>query len=218
VLLLDDGSTDATADIAGSFGFVDYRRQDDLEMDEGRDRTALYRWALELEPEWILTLDGDEALAPGAAEQILRAVEMVPASTNIFEMILAVMATPPDVNAPKRFSGPSPLAFWKMGRAFRVKDADVEYSFTSKHENNLHCGCVPKMLRYEKIKLNACILYYGYESPEAVEKKRAFYGEHDPANLPRVEMLWRERAKCGRAAIGDRLDAREMGITGTVTF
>lgn len=36
VVLLDDGSTDATADIVRDFGFVHYHRQDDLQMDGTR--------------------------------------------------------------------------------------------------------------------------------------------------------------------------------------
>lgn len=218
VVLLDDGSTDATADIARSFGFVDYRRQDDLPMDEGRDRTALYRWALEYEPEWIFTLDGDEVLDPPSVERMLRAMKYAESDINVFGVYLAVMASKPDARPLMRYNGAEPHGYWYMDRMFRVRDADRDYEFTSNFENNLHCGCVPAMRERKKQRLNVWIQYYGYESPAVIEKKRAFYREHDPVNFPRVEQMWEARMKCGRAAIRRDLDAREMGITRTVTY
>ncbi|MCP4898889.1 MAG: glycosyltransferase [bacterium] len=220
VVLLDDGSTDATADIVRSFGDVHYHWQDGLPMDEGRDRTALYRWALELEPEWILTLDGDEVLDGPSANRILAAMNGAPDDVNVFEVFMAVMASP--VDAPQKqqrwFNGPSPLRFWSMDRMFRVRDADKDYKFMSNFDNNLHCGCVPDMRAREKRKLNAWIKYYGYESPEALERKRAFYSEHDPANFPRVEEMWRERVKQGVTTWRDGPCCRELSITGTVEY
>ena len=75
IVLLDDGSTDATPSMVGRRRDVHYHRQDDMELDEGRDRTALYKWALELDPDWIFTLDGDEMLAREGAEQMVLATQ-----------------------------------------------------------------------------------------------------------------------------------------------
>jgi glycosyltransferase involved in cell wall biosynthesis len=218
VVLLDDGSDDATPDIAQGFDFVDYHRQDIEPMDEGPARTKMYQLALELEPEWIFTLDGDEALDPMCAERMLRAMDMAPDDVNVFDMFLAVMATSPEVPRQLRYAGASPMAYWSMGRLFRVRDAHREHEFYSKAPFNLHCGCVPEMYDRKSEKLNAWLLYYGYESKEAVAKKRVFYMEHDPARLPQSEAMWRARAKCGRVGIGKGVDAREIGITRTVTY
>ena len=49
VVVLDDGSTDDTAAICRSVSFVNYHWQLGLEMDEGRDRTYLYKEALKLQ-------------------------------------------------------------------------------------------------------------------------------------------------------------------------
>ena len=78
IIVLDDGSTDSTSDIISSFDGLDYHRQDDMGMDEGRDRTFLYKEALKLEPGWIFTLDGDEELDSATPERMKRAVERCP--------------------------------------------------------------------------------------------------------------------------------------------
>ena len=218
VVLLDDGSTDSTPDIARGFDFVDYHRQDDEPMDEGRDRTALYGWALDLEPEWIFTLDGDEVLDPPSVDRMLGAMDLAPDDVNVFRMFLAVMATDVGNPNPARYAGPSPVGHWSMARMFRVRDADRAHEFTSNFSNNLHCGCVPEMYDRTTQKLNAWIRYYGYESADAVGKKRVFYRENDPVNFPRVDRIWRARRACGRVGISRGLSAPEMGITRTVTY
>jgi glycosyltransferase involved in cell wall biosynthesis len=209
VVLLDDGSTDATPDIARRFRFVDYHRQDDLQMDEGRDRTALYRWALEKEPQWIFTLDGDEVLHETTPRKMLRAVKYAPSKVNVFKMFLAVMASAPKAQKEYWYNGPSPLRWWQMDRMFRVRDADDMHEFSSNFDNNLHCGCVPAMELRSAQHLNAWIKYYGYESMAAVARKRRFYSEHDPANFLKVERMWRERAKQGAGVFPKKPCCRE---------
>ena len=182
-------------------------------MDEGRDRTALYRWALELEPEWVFTLDGDEVLDSAATLQILRAMDKAPHDVNVFGFQLVVMATEPNIPMQKRYTETA-----QIDRAFRVRDADPTHIFESGNPRGLHCGAIPKMIDRKKQKLNTWILHYGYSSPAAVEKRRAFYGEHDPENFQRLERMWRERARSGVVALRCDLNAQEMGITGTVTY
>ena len=216
VVVLDDGSTDHTGDIARRLRFVHYHRQDDLPMDEGRDRTRLYRWALELEPDWIFTLDGDEVLHESTPEKMKRAAKRCADDVNVFSMYLAVMASPLRAQKEMWVSGPKRL--WSMGRLFRVAAADPKHEFTSDYENNLHCGCVPVMEREHKEQLNAWIKYYGYESPEAVEKKRVFYSKHDPAHFPQQARMWASRVKQGKAGFPANPCCQELGITGTVQY
>jgi glycosyltransferase involved in cell wall biosynthesis len=210
IIVLDDGSTDGTPDILSSFDGLDYHRQDDLPMDEGRDRTFLYRKALELEPDWVFTLDGDEELDSATPERMHRAIERCPDEVNVFEMFLAVM-----------YGGRSwrgPRSAWKMGRLFRVRDAVEDYEFTSGYGNNLHCGCVPEMRAFHRERLNAWIKYWGYENPEAVARKLEFYKEHDPEHYPAIVKREKRRARMKWVEWKDGLDAREIGIHGTVIY
>lgn len=221
IVLLDDGSTDATPDIVRSFGDVHYHRQDDLPMDEGRDRTALYRWALELDPEWIFCLDGDEVLDPVGAQQVVLATEQAPETANTFKLNLAVMATPITARIQHRFIGHVPGAVWSQIRCVRARDMVRDYEYSSTFEHNLHCGFIPDIVpgvKWHPIRLNAWIRYYGYESPGAVEKKRAFYVKNSPQQLPRFERIQRARARLGTRKWKDGPDCRAMGITGTVTY
>jgi glycosyltransferase involved in cell wall biosynthesis len=214
VFVLDDGSTDRTPEICSQWGIY-YERQDDMPMDEGRDRTMLYRWALEYEPDWIFTLDGDEVLAQ--PDRLLAAAALAPDDVNVFGMWLAVMASP--VEGPHKWYGPmQPEGAWFMDRMFRVRDADSDHIFESNFGNNLHCGCVPLMHNRKRELLNAWIRYYGYESPDAVERKRAFYSTHDVNNFPRVNDLWERRRKLRAVPWSDSADCREMGIHRTVIY
>jgi glycosyltransferase involved in cell wall biosynthesis len=232
IVLLDDGSTDSTPDIVRGFGNVHYHRQDDMPMDEGRDRTALYRWALELDPDWIFTLDGDEVLCRMTPRRMKAAMEYAPEHVSVFKMFLAVMASPVGSDPPQKrwYRGGSPFGYWDHDRLFRVSDADRDHEFTGRGDGNLHCGCVPairdgggyteaRRLGENRIqRLNAWIEYYGYESPEAIAKKRAFYKEHDPLRYPNVEQRLATRLKNGPCGFPNRIDCREIGITKTVSY
>ena len=210
IIVLDDGSTDSTPNILSSFDGLDYYRQDDLPMDEGRDRTFIYKKALEIEPGWVFTLDGDEVLDSVTPDRMLRAIERCPDSVNVFEMYLGVMW------GGKSWRGPR--SAWWMARMFRVRDAVEDYEFTSDYGNNLHCGCVPEMRVYHREKLNAWIKYFGYECHSAVEKKLAFYKEHDPEHYPAIVKREAKRARMGFRDWVEGLDAREIGIHGTVIY
>jgi hypothetical protein len=184
-----------------------------MDLDEGRDRTKLYRWALELKPDWIFTLDGDEMLASEGAEQMVRATEQAPNDVNVYQMFMAIMSSR---NA--RYTGPEPFAFWYMPRFFRVRDAVKKHKFTSQFDYNMHCGCVPEMKNEKRLRLNAWIKYYGYESGEAIKKKLEFYKANDPQHYKHLLTLIRGRVALKRELWNDSPDCREIGITGTVTY
>jgi len=217
IIVLDDGSTDKTQDILQEFAKdesnkIEYHRQDDRPMDEGRDRTFIYKEALKKGPDWIFTLDGDERLDPTTPERMFRAIHNCPDEVNVFEMMLAVMAG----ERGQHWYG-APWA-WSMDRLFRVKSAYRTHKFTSNFKNNLHCGCVPKMKDYNKQKLNAWIQYFGYETNEAVQKKLNFYQQHDPVNFARVKSRALDRKTYPVHASSKNPDARECGIHGTVIY
>ena len=72
VLVVDDGSTDETAAIAGSYGeAVSCLRQDNAGVSAARNRAAR-----EVNTEWVLFLDADDLLLPDALEQLCRLAEV----------------------------------------------------------------------------------------------------------------------------------------------
>lgn len=72
IVVLDDGSTDATPEICLSFPLVKlYRRETSLFLlDESRLRHELWAYAVAGNPEWILALDADEFLEARAAYEL----------------------------------------------------------------------------------------------------------------------------------------------------
>jgi glycosyltransferase involved in cell wall biosynthesis len=214
IVYLDDGSTDGTAGIARSFENIHYFRQDDLPLDEGRDRSFLLRKALEINPQWILSLDGDEELTPRCAEQLLRVPAFAPPEITGLEPMFVVMWGDDEYIPAAKFVWPQP-------RAFRVSALNgKDFQFYSSFRHNFHCGAVPKNLEpYNVVKLNGFIKYWGYDTKAACEKKLKFYQEYDGVFTGNhTKNLIRERMRAAKNKWQGDLDAREMGIMDTMTF
>ncbi len=217
IIVLDDGSDDATASIVSGFDAVTCLRQDDVSMDEGRDRTLLYREAIKTGAAWYFTLDGDEVLADPTAAHMLRAVEQCPDDVNVLGMWLAVMAS--EIDQPPKWYGPmQPEGAWRMDRLIRLRDADPDHEFTSGNKYNLHCGVTPTMRELKKQTLNTWIKYYGYETPERAARKAAFYEAHDENNYGNTRALLTRRAKLRGVAWNENTSDNGLGIAGTVTY
>ena len=88
IVLLDDGSTDKTAEIARSFHRVKYINYGKPEMDEAKDRHALIEAAMEYKPEWVLTIDGDEILPERTCDLIRQHTFMELPGVNVLRLAI----------------------------------------------------------------------------------------------------------------------------------
>lgn len=66
IVVLDDASTDDTAEVCRQLGAEVRSRPSTGFAEEWRLRDQLWRWACSLQPEWIVVLDADEVLRGGS--------------------------------------------------------------------------------------------------------------------------------------------------------
>lgn len=57
-----------------------------MPFDETRDKNTLLKMALEENPDFILTIDGDEVLQPGAKEILFEELEILYPEADVFEL------------------------------------------------------------------------------------------------------------------------------------
>ena len=177
IVILDDGSTDRTPEICQSFPkVVRYERQDIEETDEVRDKNKLLRWTLELEPDWILALDGDEVLEDLAVSTVRQAMALCPeeVSSLSFEFLFLW-----DGETQYRMDGKYADTFHP--RLFRVskKNRANLLFLPSVHGGNFHCGSLPKNLKGEELRLDIKVKHYGYFDREQRMAKYAYYQRID---------------------------------------
>jgi hypothetical protein len=142
--------------------------------DEARDKNWLLDHAMELSPEWCVFIDGDEMLAPGAVEDVRKA--MTPAETCLSLRVFYLWDREDQV----RWDGVygdfhRESIFRPNGSRFEVKPGCP----------NFHCGNVPYGARRKRTVLQAPLLHFGYLHREDRERKFDWYNQQDPNN-------WRE--------------------------
>ena len=86
IVIIDNGSTDDTVKICKSFPKVtEIIDQHSLPYDDTRDKNTLLKTALESDPDFVLTLDGDEVLQIEAKDLLLEELTMLYTDTPVFE-------------------------------------------------------------------------------------------------------------------------------------
>lgn len=173
VVLFDDHSTDDTARIAQC------ARPDIIVVPspfhglaEARDKNYLLDHARDLSPDWIVHLDGDEALTPGVA----RFLHDHEPDVDLVECRFSYLW---DSEDQVRTDGVYGKFF--ATRLFRYRP---NCCFTSINRSEFHCGSYPSK-GYGCARRMRCeepILHYGYFDAQLRAHKFAFYNEHDPGN------------------------------------
>jgi O-antigen biosynthesis protein len=179
IVILDDGSTDNTVEVCQSFSnVVDIYQQKDLQIDEHRDRTRLLKMALDQDPDYLLTMDGDEVILPTSKDILLEEINVLYPQKFMFQFQFLYMW---DKFNQYRYDGLY-SNIWQ-NRLMKIKGQSKDLSFkTSKYGSNFHMGSLPSnTIDYENsIKSNVKILHYGYFDQKLRETKFEFYSKNDP--------------------------------------
>ncbi|ACX52248.1 glycosyl transferase family 2 [Ammonifex degensii KC4] len=187
LVVLDDGSTDATPEICRRHPKVaEYLYQEESVLDEARDKNRLLKMALQLEPDWILALDGDEVLEDAAPEIIRREIALIdPVEPQFVAFALQILYFWDD---PLTFRCEPSLYgdFWQV-RLFTTWGQDVtRLTFLpTSHGGNLHCGSVPANLTGRARFIDVKVKHYGYLSAETRQRKKEWYATRDPEAFAR---------------------------------
>ena len=182
IIILDDGSTDKTLEICSKYDeIVDIHHQENLPFDETRDKNIMLKMALKRNPEFILTLDGDEILQPNAKNILFDELDTLYPETPMYEFqLLNIFDTPTQY----RFDGIYGMQWAK--KLLRVSKQKPDLHFDGTPEpGNAHCPSVPQnsIGHQNSVRSNVKILHYGYYDKSQRQEKYEFINKLDPNNV-----------------------------------
>jgi glycosyltransferase involved in cell wall biosynthesis len=178
VYILNDHSTDATAEIARSFYDVSVFDSPFDDFSETRDKQYLLQQiAAEDKPDFVICIDGDEELEP-AGEHKIRSLCRRPQVNAAFFRVIYLWDEPNKWRTDgiySRFSRPSLFRFITDPRAqtFRSLYGD---------DTTLHCTNVPSILVPYAIHTDINLLHWGYFDKSTRIRKYEWYNQIDPNN------------------------------------
>ncbi|HEX4278309.1 MAG TPA: glycosyltransferase family 2 protein [Bryobacteraceae bacterium] len=169
IVVMDDHSVDGTRELCARIPGVEALRSPFEGLDEARDKN----WLLDQvgPSEWILAIDGDEVLAPGAQTALFAAMNSP--ATCLSLPILYLWDSEDQIRVDGVYGR------FRRESAFRPNGARFE---STRHGGNFHCGNVPSALRGARQPVNAPLLHLGYMNREDRLRKFSWYNEQDPGN------------------------------------
>jgi len=180
IIVLDDGSTDDTVQICEKCPeVVKILHQENMPFDETRDKNALYEEAKKRNPDFILTMDGDEIFPPNIQHILLDEIKNNP-QVNIFEFqTLFIWDKPNQYRSDGIYQNT-----WQK-RLLRMKPQPSDLHFDGMpYPGNMHCPQIPqKSIGYDTpFQSKVIFLHYGYYDENLRQTKYKFYTKKDPNN------------------------------------
>ena len=180
IVVIDNGSTDNTVKICKSFPkVVEVRNQHSLPFDDTRDKNTLLQMALERDPDYVLTLDGDEILQVDAKDLFFEELTILYPEKAIFEFEFLYMWDKPDQY---RYDGSYSMEWF--GRLLKIspQPADLKFDPTN-YPGNGHCPHLPqKSVGLNKsVRSRMKIFHYGFFDEGLRQEKFQRYNRDYPS-------------------------------------
>ena len=182
IIVLDDNSTDNTVEICSGFDKVtDIIKQKELSLDETRDRNYLFEKARKLDPDFILSVDGDEIFMPDASEMLFEELFTIHPASDVFEFqFLTLWDNVHTIRTDGIFG-----YYWQK-RLLRMKNQPLSLLFVGNdNPGNIHCGSIPpSSLGFgNPAKSSVKIFHLASLDDEGRKRKYGFYTKTDPDNV-----------------------------------
>lgn len=176
IVVFDDNSIDNSREIAQDMGALVIRSQFDPEdTDESRDKQILFDVVRGHNPQYVLSIDGDEVLPIDAAETI-RATLNPEIALYCFRIRYAW-------NDRQHYRVDGVYDRQQQWRMFSLIGQKPDLRFAGNGAGgNFHCGNAPRGIRGAGCMMNADILHLGYMHAEDRIRKYEWYNRIDPGN------------------------------------
>lgn len=193
IYIMDDSSTDDTVEICRSVPKVEVFASPFTGTQETRDKNWLMEKVDTSGASWVVAIDGDEEIAPGGCEEILRIAKNGDAHAFRFQ-VLYLWDREDQVRVDGIYQD------FRRPSMFRLVPGA---RFTSHVGGGFHCGNIPSSVKWVE-SCNVKLLHYGYLHKEDRLRKYAWYNAEDKQPLPPLEDGYRHMV------IGDLLPAEAM--------
>ena len=182
IIVLDDNSTDKTAEICSSFDKVsDIIKPRGTDLDEVRDRNYLFKTARKNNPDFILSIDGDEIFMPNSSELLFEEISTIYSNSYIFDFqFLTLWDNVNTIRTDGIFGN-----YWQK-RLLRMKNQpDSLLLVENDNPGNLHCGSIPPDSKGfgSPAKSSVKIFHLASLDEEVRKRKYDYYTKTDPDSV-----------------------------------
>ena len=182
IIVLDDNSTDNTVAICSGFDKVtDIIKQKELSLDETRDRNYLFEKARKLDPDFILSVDGDEIFMPNAFDILFEETSTIYPNSDVFDFQFLTLWD--NVNT-IRTDGI--FGYYWQKRLLRMKNQPLSLLFVENdNPGNIHCGSIPpSSVGFDRTaKSSVKIFHLASLDDEVRKRKYEYYTKTDPDSV-----------------------------------
>lgn len=176
VVMMNDHSTDATAEIAHGFNQVTVYDSPFEGLNEVRDKDWLLSKIIESGgADYVLQVDGDEELesaGPTKIRDLCRHRKIEAASLRVVYLW----------DSPNQWRTDGIYGRYERPSLFKLVPGVRRFKSYTEGEANFHCSNVPAALAFHAVSTDIKLLHYGYMDAETRARKHEYYNVKDPGN------------------------------------